>query len=220
MDYLFKTTDSVIEILWDVALAFFIVRIALSYFFFTFTTTTLLSWIVYTYRQYLRQPIVSDQQQQQYLTTSQTELFILPLLHTVVGLVVARYVVAVYDVPRVAWFRLAIGGLAAAFLAGAEAAFGLILSAFWHEGGEHGRDCWISESMNGWVMVTAMLGGLAAFAGMPAALMWFERAEKGPAPAERAEGKGGDGDAGARWQGSLRTGNPEPGSEKSEKPYG
>ncbi|KAF4781761.1 hypothetical protein HER10_EVM0003002 [Colletotrichum scovillei] len=121
MDHLFKTTDSVIEILWDVALAFFVVRIALSYFFFTFTATTLLSWIVCTYRQYLRLPLVFVQQQQ-YLTTSQSDPFVLAvmLLQIVVGVVVVRYVVAVYDVPRVAWFRLAIGGLAAAFLAGAE----------------------------------------------------------------------------------------------------
>ncbi|KXH31542.1 hypothetical protein CNYM01_10880 [Colletotrichum nymphaeae SA-01] len=191
MDYLFKTTDSVIEILWDVALAFFVVRIALSYFFFTFTATTLLSWIVYTYRQSLRLPLVSDQQQQ-YITTSQSDplvLAVLLLLQTVVGLVVARYVVAVYDVPRVAWFRLAIGGLAVAFLASTEGLLGLVISAFLHEGEEHGRDFWVWESGNGWVMVAAMFGGLAAFAAMPAVLMWFERSEKAPASAGRAEGR-------------------------------
>lgn len=188
MDHLFKTTDSVIEILWDVALAFFVVRIALSYFFFTFTATTLLSWIVCTYRQYLRLPLVFVQQQQ-YLTTSQSDPFVLAvmLLQIVVGVVVVRYVVAVYDVPRVAWFRLAIGGLAAAFLAGAEGLLGLVVSAFSHEGEEHGRGCWIWESGNGWVMVAAMFGGLAVFAVMPAVLMWFERAEKAPASAGRAE---------------------------------
>ncbi|KAK1730847.1 uncharacterized protein BDZ83DRAFT_747164 [Colletotrichum acutatum] len=202
MDYLFETTDSVFEILWDVALAFFIVRIALSYFFFTFTTTTLLSWIIYTYRRYLRLPLISDQQQQQqqqqqHLTVSQTELFFLAVLflQTIIGLVVARYVVAVYDVPRVASFRLAIGGLATAFLAGAEGLLGLIISAFSDEGGEHGRDCWIWQSVNGWMMVAAMLGGSVAFAAMPVVLMWFERSEKAPVSAGRAEGKGGDGDA-------------------------
>ncbi|KAK1532633.1 uncharacterized protein CCOS01_04616 [Colletotrichum costaricense] len=190
MDYLFKTTDSVIEILWDVALAFFIVRIALSYFFFTFTATTLLSWIVYTYRQYLRLPLVSDQQQR-YLTTSQSDPFVsaVMLLQIVVGLVVARYVVAVYDVPRVAWFRLAIGGLAAAFLAGAEGLLGLIISVYLHKGGEDGRDLWVWESGNGWALVATTFGGLVAFAAMPAVLMWLERAEKAPAPAGRAEGR-------------------------------
>ncbi|KAK1476006.1 hypothetical protein CCUS01_05109 [Colletotrichum cuscutae] len=185
MDYLFKTTDSVIEILWDVALAFFIVRIALSYFFFTFTATTLLSWIVYT-----RLPLVSDQQQQ-YLTTSQSDPFVLAvmLLQIVVGLVVARYVVAVYDVPRVAWFRLAIGGLAAAFSAGAEGLLGLIISVYPHKGGEDGRDPWVWESGNGWASVATMFGGSAAFAAMPAVLMWLERAERAPAPAGRAEGR-------------------------------
>ncbi|KXH43690.1 hypothetical protein CSIM01_12584 [Colletotrichum simmondsii] len=189
MDYLFKTTDSVIEILWDVALAFFIVRIALSYFLFTFTATTLLSWIVYTYRQSLRLPLVSDQQQQQHLTTSQSDPLVLAvlLLQTIVGLVVARYVVAVYDVPRVAWFRLAIGGLAAAFLVSAEGLLSLIVSAFSHHEGEHGRDFWVWEGANGRVLVAAMLGGLTAFAAMPAVLMWFERAEKAPASAGRAE---------------------------------
>ncbi|OHE99509.1 hypothetical protein CORC01_05087 [Colletotrichum orchidophilum] len=175
MDYLFKTTDSVIEILWDVALAFFIVRIALAYFFLTFATSTLLSWIVYTYHQNLVLPLVSDQQQQQqhHLTTSQTGFVLAPILQAIVGLVVARYIVVAYDVPRVAWFRLAIGGLAAAFLVSAAALLGLAM--YMYEGG-YGRDCWVWEEMDWWVLA-ALLGGTGVFAVTPTALMGFERVE-------------------------------------------
>ncbi|KXH67916.1 hypothetical protein CSAL01_10087 [Colletotrichum salicis] len=202
MDHLFKTTDSVIEILWDVALAFFIVRIALTYFFFTFTTSTLLSWIVYTYRQYLllRLSLVSgQQQQQQHIAASQTQLLILPLFQIVAGLVVARYVVADYDVPRVAWFRLSIGGLAAVFLAGAEAVLGVVVYAFSQEGGGGcGGLGGIWEEMDGWwwVSVAAVLGGLGVFAVMPAALMGFERAERVPAAAVAKRAEGGKGEMG------------------------
>ena len=37
---LFETTESVFEVLWDIALAIFILRIGFAYFFVAFTTGT------------------------------------------------------------------------------------------------------------------------------------------------------------------------------------
>ncbi|GKT54947.1 hypothetical protein ColTof4_08194 [Colletotrichum tofieldiae] len=179
--YLFETTDSVVEILWDIAIVFFIVRIALSYFFLTFTTSTLLSWAVCVYQQ--RQAPLS--QQQHGLGTPQPDLVLIPL-QAAVGAVFARYVVVAHDVPRVAWFRLAVGGLAAAFLAGAEAVLGFVLYA-------EGYGDWIREADGRcWI---AVLGGLGIFAVMPAVLMAVEGEGRARAAAVeahgRVDGKGG-----------------------------
>ncbi|KAK1972719.1 hypothetical protein LY78DRAFT_240060 [Colletotrichum sublineola] len=129
--YLFDTTDPVVELLWNIAIACFVFRIALSYFFLTFTTSVLLSWAVCTYHHGL--------------TAAQTKLVFISL-QTFVGAIFARHVVVAHDVPHVAWFRLAVGGLAAAFLAGAEAVIWLMLyekgygDQIWEADGR----CWIT----------------------------------------------------------------------------
>ncbi|KAF9879937.1 hypothetical protein CkaCkLH20_02748 [Colletotrichum karsti] len=157
--YLFETTDSVIEILWDVALAFFIVRIAWAYFLLTFATGTLLSWVVCKYEEHLL-PV-----SRQHLSTPETELMLVPL-QALVGIIWARYVVVSYEIPRVAWFRLAIGGLAAFFMITSEALLGFLLY-------EEGYGDWIWETDGkAWL---AFVGLLGAFALMPTAMMGFER---------------------------------------------
>ncbi|KAH0424114.1 hypothetical protein CcaCcLH18_11759 [Colletotrichum camelliae] len=156
--YLFETTDSVIEILWDVALAFFIVRIAWTYFFLTFSTSALLSWVICKYPELLLPA------SKQHLTTSEAELVIIPL-QAIVGILWARYVVVAYEIPRVAWFRLALGGLAALLMLAAEALLGLVLY-------EEGYGDWIRETDGtAWLASAGLLG---AFALMPTALMGFE----------------------------------------------
>ncbi|KAK1600536.1 uncharacterized protein LY79DRAFT_574824 [Colletotrichum navitas] len=114
--YLFETTDPVVELVWNIAIACFVFRMALSYFFLAFTTSVLFLWAIYKYQQ----------QQQHGLTATQTEL-VLVSLQTVVSAVSARHAVVAHGLPRVPWFRLAVGGLAAAFLAGAEAFLWLAL---------------------------------------------------------------------------------------------
>lgn len=159
--YLFETTDSVVEILWDIALAFFIVRIALSYFLLTFTTGALLSWVVCTYQRQL----LPFSPQHHPFTTPQAELVLVPL-QAIVGVIWARYIVVAYEIPRVAWFRLAIGGLAASFMVGAGALLGFVLY-------EEGYGDWIGETDGrAWL---AFVGLLGAFALMPTALMGFEK---------------------------------------------
>lgn len=157
--YLFETTDSVIEILWDVARAFFIVRIAWAYFCLTFATGTLLSWVICKHQGRLL-PV-----SKQHLTTPETELMLVPL-QAVIGIIWARYIVVAYEIPRVAWFRLAIGGLASSFLFTAEALLGFLLY-------EEGYGNWIWET-NGkaWLAFAGLLG---AFALVPTAMMGFER---------------------------------------------
>ncbi|KAK6227143.1 hypothetical protein QIS74_00698 [Colletotrichum tabaci] len=73
--YLCETADSVIEILRDVAIVFFVIRTVLSYFPLTFATSSLLSWVVCASQQRLL-PIPV---QQGSLTNPQTELVLVPL---------------------------------------------------------------------------------------------------------------------------------------------
>ncbi|EFQ26429.1 hypothetical protein CGRA01v4_05570 [Colletotrichum graminicola] len=173
--YLFETTDPVVELLWNIAIACFVFRIALSYFFLALTPSVLFSWAIYKYQQ--------QQQQQHGLTATQAEL-VLVSLQTVVGAVFARHVVVAHDLPRVPWLRLAVGGLAAAFLAGAEAILWLML---YEEG--YGGQVW--EADGSWLI--AVLVGLGVFAAMPAALMAVEREGRAPAieKQRRADEKGG-----------------------------
>ncbi|KAF6837605.1 hypothetical protein CPLU01_02958 [Colletotrichum plurivorum] len=157
--YLFETTDSVVEILWNVALAFFIIRIGWAYFFLTFSTTTLLSWAVCRYQAMLLPA------SKQHLSTPEAEIMLIPL-QAVAMFICARYVVAAYEIPRVAWFRLAIGALAASLMVAAEIVLGLVLY-------EEGYGDWIWETDDkAWLAHAGLLG---AFALMPTALMGSER---------------------------------------------
>jgi hypothetical protein len=151
---LFETTESVIEILWDIALAVFIIRISLVYFLLAFTTGTLASYLLCT----RLLPV-------NHLTTPQSELAVAPVM-LILAAVWARAVIVYFEIPRVRGFRLAIGGLAAALLALSEAAVALVL---------------YEEGVGGWILETDRKAGavfgalLLAYGLMPTMLMALER---------------------------------------------
>jgi hypothetical protein len=155
---LFETTESVIEVLWDIALAFFVIRIGLVYFLLAFSTGTLVSYLVCTELLPIR-----------HLTTPQSELAIVPIM-LLLAAMWARFIIAYYEIPRVRSFRLAIGGLAAFFMVFAE-----LLTAF----------IMYEEGIGDWILDTDVKAGLAfgglllAYGLMPAILMvWEKRPEE------------------------------------------
>lgn len=150
---LFETTESIIEILWDIALAFFIVRLAFIYFVLTFTSGAAITYVAYNYPQLI--PSTHK------LVTPQSEVVLAPFL--LLSSVFWAYVVVTrYEIPRVTGFRLATGGVALLFMLIAEAAVGLGL---WEEG--YGN--WMGERFG-----LGFCALLAAFALMPTVLMAFE----------------------------------------------
>ncbi|OIW35292.1 hypothetical protein CONLIGDRAFT_676216 [Coniochaeta ligniaria NRRL 30616] len=150
---LFETTESIIEILWDIALAFFIVRLAFIYFALAFTSGAAITYVAYNYPQLT--PTTHK------LVTPQSEVVLAPFL--LLSSVFWAYVVVTRcEIPRVAGFRLATGGVALLFMVMAEAAVGLGL---WEEG--YGN--WMGERVG-----LGFCALLAAFALMPTVLMAFE----------------------------------------------
>ncbi|KAK4170316.1 hypothetical protein QBC43DRAFT_305873 [Cladorrhinum sp. PSN259] len=91
---IFEDTTSVIEVLWDVAIAFFVVRLAVIYAFLTFGTVLFLSLL----------PLPP------YVAINNVPA---PLILILSSAFWARYMIVRYEIPRAAWFRLAIGGVAA-----------------------------------------------------------------------------------------------------------
>ncbi|KAL2260722.1 hypothetical protein VTK26DRAFT_5204 [Humicola hyalothermophila] len=166
---LFETTDSVIELLWDVALAFFVVRAALLYAALTFATTALAVAVLLV-------PHPSPPPPFSFLA-SWSDRVSPPapaaLLLLASSALWARYVVRRLEIPRVLTFRLAVGAVAALVIVLVEAIVGMVL----YEAGagaegrareavrvvEGGAGSWKGEA-----------GVLAAFAGMPALLMGLE----------------------------------------------
>ncbi|KAK4193304.1 hypothetical protein QBC35DRAFT_481176 [Podospora australis] len=113
---LFETTESVIEVLWDVALAFFVVRLAFIYALLTFGTTALLSYVLLPQLQFANGSAHFAPQ---------------VLLNLAASVMWARYTVAKYEIPRVVGFRLAIGVLAAVLVLGMEGVLGLMEAGEW-----------------------------------------------------------------------------------------
>lgn len=150
---LFETTESIIEVLWDIALALFIVRLSFVYFFLAFSTGTLLSYIIYT----RLLPV-------HLLTTPQSELALVPVM-LVLTVAMARFIIVYYEIPRVSAFRLATGGVALFFMIVAELLLGGILY-------EEGHAAWILETD---LQAGLAFGGLlVAFALMPTLMMFWE----------------------------------------------
>jgi len=150
---LFETSTSVFELLWDIALALFIIRLSFFYFALSFTTGLLITF----FRLSRLQPI-------NHLTQPQSELITLPLF-LIFNTLWARFIVVNYEVPRVGGFRLAIGGLALVFMLAAELAGGVFMY-------ERGWTEWIWET-------DYLAGGLGAgvlllFGLMPFMLMGIE----------------------------------------------
>ncbi|CZR54087.1 uncharacterized protein PAC_03970 [Phialocephala subalpina] len=151
---LFETSTSVFELLWDIALALFILRISFVYFILSFTSGCLIAYFRFS----TLQPI-------NHLTQPQSELYTLPLWLLMFTLW-ARWVVVAYEVPRVRGFRVAIGLVALGFMLIAELAGGVFLY-------ERGLTEWIWETDP----TAATAGGitLLLFGLMPALLMCVEK---------------------------------------------
>lgn len=93
----FETTDSIIEILWDLALAVFVLRLGLVYFLLNALSTAAL--VLLPHYNMLPTPQLPQ-------TTAPLSLALFSALWT-------RLLVVRYEVPRVALFRLGIGAVAA-----------------------------------------------------------------------------------------------------------
>jgi hypothetical protein len=150
---LFETSTSVFELLWDIALAFFIIRLSFFYFAFSFTTGLLITY----FRLSRLQPI-------NHFTQPQSELITLPLF-LFFNTLWARFIIANYEVPRVGGFRLAIGGLALVFMLMGELIGGMVMY-------EKGWTEWIWET--DYVAGGLGAGVLLLFGLMPFLLMGIE----------------------------------------------
>ena len=153
---LFETDASVFELLWDLALAFFIVRIAFSYFILTYLSSLFSSFI-----------ISNRVMPYNHLTAPARELIAFPI-YVLTAALWARTVIVYYEIPRVPGFRIAIGSIAGFFMVIAELVGGFVL---W----EGGYKEWIWETN----LLGAGLGilSLIVFEGMPCVLMLLERSE-------------------------------------------
>ncbi|KUJ11063.1 uncharacterized protein LY89DRAFT_595113 [Mollisia scopiformis] len=150
---LFETSTSVFELLWDIALTLFILRIAFVYFLLTFLSGLFLAYFRFS----TLQPI-------NHLTVPQAELVTMPFWLLLITLW-ARWTIVAYEVPRVRGFRIAIGGVALGFLVIAELAGGIVLY-------ERGVTKWVWETDPLAAGMGCLVLGL--FGLMPALLMVFE----------------------------------------------
>ncbi|KAK1754867.1 hypothetical protein QBC47DRAFT_402222 [Echria macrotheca] len=163
---LFETTESVVEILYDVALAIFILRLALIYFLLNFASALLLSYLSlanYT-------PIT-------HLITLSSSGILIPFLLASATLW-ARVLIVRYEIPRAGWFRLGIGAVALVLMVLAEGVVGVVLyeEGWWRDGevwerlvgGASGDG---QERRREWI---GLVGVLAWYALMPWCLMFFE----------------------------------------------
>lgn len=150
---LFETSTSVFELLWDIALALFIIRLAFYYFILSFVSGCFIAFMR-----------ISQLQHVQLLTQPQAELVTLPiwlLFHALW----ARFIIVNYEIPRVGGFRLAIGAVALVFMLIGELLGGIFMY-------EEGYTEWVWETdptAAGLGALTLVLFGL-----MPYLLMVFE----------------------------------------------
>ncbi|KAK3382904.1 hypothetical protein B0T24DRAFT_602949 [Lasiosphaeria ovina] len=155
---LFETTESVIEVLWDIALAFFIVRIGFIYFAANFATGVALAWLASS---------STTTTTTTYLTQLTSTLPVWLLLATASVTAWTRLLVVRYEIPRALGFRLAIGMAGLLFMAGADALVALVL---------YGQGTLAATLADARADAAAGLA-LALFALMPLVQMPFERAE-------------------------------------------
>lgn len=168
---LFETTESVIEILWDVALAIFVARIAAVYFLLNFLSALALSYLVLS----ARTPVA-------HLVTLQNPEVLVPFLLGS-SILWARVLIVKWEIPRSGWFRLGVGIFALGLMLGVEAVIGFI-------GYEEGW--WTTLEWENWKVWTVLTGWLTWYALMPWALMWIETREEmeaAPEPVVREEKK-------------------------------
>jgi hypothetical protein len=141
----FKSADSVVEILWDIALATLITHLALIYFLLTLTSSLALYYITCSAHLLPGSPVI-----------------VLAAAVLAATAASARFVVTRYEVPRAAGMRLAMGAIALALMVAAQMLAGAIL----YGGG------WIVDIGSRAGLVSA--GLLVAYALMPVLVMVFE----------------------------------------------
>ncbi|APA13823.1 hypothetical protein SS1G_13919 [Sclerotinia sclerotiorum 1980 UF-70] len=153
---LFETDTSVFELMWDLGLAFFIIRNAFIYFILTYLSSIFLSYIT------LNRLIPYN-----HLTAPAREVIAFPIYILTVALW-ARTVIVYNDIPRAPGFRMAVGLVAGLFMVIAELVGGVVL---WEEGYKE----WIWETD----LLGAVLGilSLMLLEGMPWMLMVLEKGE-------------------------------------------
>ncbi|KAM3085705.1 hypothetical protein ACMFMG_002770 [Clarireedia jacksonii] len=153
---LFETSASVFELMWDIALFLFIVRIAFFYFILTFASSL--------FHTFIRTSNVAAYNH----LTPPVELSAFPW-QLIFIMLWARYTIVVCEIPRVPGFRIAIGILASIYMVMAELILGVILR-------KEGRTEWIWDRD----FLGAGLGllSLLVFAMMPYLLMMLEKGEK------------------------------------------
>ncbi|SPN96807.1 uncharacterized protein DNG_00327 [Cephalotrichum gorgonifer] len=157
---LFESPESVLEILWDVALIYFVLRTALVYFLLTLATG------LASYLLVLHSPLASTAGPS---PSPQHTGLVLVGLHVLLTAACARAMLGICSVPRSRGFRLAVGAVACGMLVVAEMGLGLGL----YEEGMGGRIAGVSGQV-WWAAGAAMV----VHALLPAAMGVFER---GPA---------------------------------------
>ncbi|KAH8887182.1 hypothetical protein GQ53DRAFT_327725 [Thozetella sp. PMI_491] len=162
---LFSTTEAVIQMLWDIALAFYIIQISLIYFSFLFVTGGL-----FTYWATSRLAPLN------HFTEPQSELIVVPL-QLLATILWARFIIVYYDIPRNFQFRMAIGILSTVFMVTGELLTAAILYAEDSAG-------WLWE--RNYLEAALFAGLLVAFCFMPAWMMILEI--RHPFPKETGHG--------------------------------
>jgi len=150
---LFETTEAVIEVLWDIALAFFLIRLGFIYFILSLTSVIAVSYLAYAHLL----PAAN-------IASPQSEFAMIPF-YLLLSVFWARFVASYYQVPRVMGFRLVIGGLGLGFMVLAELITALVLY-------EEGHGGWLAEMHKTTGLAMGLL--LLAFALMPVLSMVCE----------------------------------------------
>ncbi|KAK3300495.1 uncharacterized protein B0H64DRAFT_381034 [Chaetomium fimeti] len=186
-----EATDSIIEVLWDVALLVFAIRLALIYAALTFAASSILFTLFFlAFSQTLPSSDNTNITTNTYTTTDTnpftTHPHAAPLLALAAAASSAHAVIRRYDIPRVLAFRLAVG-------VGAGVVVGALAGLVWLVecevlGGREGMAVLVGEVLGGWKNAVGVLGGLVL---MPVAMMgWGRWGEKGVGVVRRRRGEG------------------------------
>jgi hypothetical protein len=162
---LFETTDSVIEVLWDVALAFFVVRLALLYAGLILLSTWSLLYLLH----HLPASLLQVQLSHCAPWLANNPHLVTSALTSLSSFSAAWFLVRRYEVPRVWAFRLAVGVTGAVVGLGMEA----VVRGFGYEvwGWEKMRESGVMMG-GGWKRDVGAMGAVAA---MPVLVMGLER---------------------------------------------
>ena len=160
---LFETTESVIEVLWDIALAFFVIRIAFFYFLLNLLTGAATLGALAYYLELHTSPTPTHHPLSQPLLTASRPILLAS------SALWARYVVRKWQVPRVLAFRLATGAMASWFML----LTGLVVALGMYEEGVF-EAAWVWKE-EGWADLKIWVGMLVVYALMPTLLMFVER---------------------------------------------